>query len=430
MSAQFAHVQTHSRALSANHKRKTNAWTVSDIASEARRDPEHSMHVEAPQPPVPLIGDLTNLEDELDAYLDEHKNVTAKGVERKARADAHVLISNVYSWPEHVDYYDEERLKAFIEDCIKFHEREFGSCQAAVLHLDESFPHVHAYTYDSNAKKLHPGEKAKAQAYADGADKKEANKAYRDAMSAFQERFYQEVGKRHGLDRVGPKRQRMSRKDWREQKQARLASGDRLRAVEEAAEALEAKNSDLSALTAKQEQMLNKAREASQKATDSAKKAVLTARKAKESHENTKKQNAELAEQLKKRATILKRIEERLEKWGGTWGQVKGMFGIKSKRERDLEKELKQRDQELRETRQSITKMKARDKELNKDLAWAKGDLRKLQNSSKEAREKQQKIIDDLERKKDELHYKWRMAESKVERMKQPQARKDKGLER
>jgi len=424
---QFSHSNIYSRKLSANHKKQGAAWTVKDIASEARRDPEHCGHVKDPQQPEVLRGSIETLEADLDAYLAENKLPTKSGVEREARSDAHVLIADVYSWPEPVTKYNKERFDEFAQECIKFHEREFGSCDVALTHLDEAFPHMHAYTFSNSAKDAHPGHKAKKQARAEGKSPAEANKAYKAAMEAFQDRFYEQVGQKFGLERFGPRRSRKPRDEWLRERDERMNNADTLRRQQEQLEEMEAKQNEISREADEKQQILARAQEGVKKATEAAKKAVSVARQARESHEKTKKQHAQVSEQLQKRVTLLKRIEARLEKLGGAWGQMKGMLGIKSKRERELEKELKQRDQELRDTRKSITKMKARDKELSKELRWAKGDLHKLQNSSQEAREKQQKIIEDLERKKDELHTKWRMAESKVERMKQPQAKPRQG---
>jgi len=442
--AQFAHVQTHSRKISANHKGKNAAWTASDIASEARRDAEHSKHVEDPKAPIPLVGDLTTLEEQLDQYLKENKITTKNGTEREARSDAHVMISNVYSWPEHVDYFDKKRFDAFAKDVIEFHRKEFGECHAAVTHLDEEFPHIHAYTYDKAAKDLHPGEIAKKQAYADGKTSKEANQAYREAMSDFQERFYQEVGKRHGLDRVGPKRQRLTRKQWREQKEARLANADRLRAAEEQAKELEAKNSDLGASVAESEELVRKNQEAAENAAEEARKASERAAEQDEKAGETAAKIRKGNELLKKHSKTLKSTQEDIEKTRdelqqerlkvirakSVFSKIRMFFKLKTPAERRLEKELKNKDQELKDLAKNMEKMDEERKDINKQLRWAKGDLHKLQNSSADERKKQQKIIDDLVQKKDELHNKWRLAESKVERMtqnKKPQAQQSRG---
>jgi len=400
MSAQFAHVQTHSRKISANHKSKDKAWTASDIASEARRDKEHSKHVENAADPIALIGDLTTLEQQLDDYLKSNKITAKNGVEREARQDAHVMISNVYSWPEHVDYYDEKRLDQFVKDCLKFHEKEFGKCDAAVLHLDEEFPHVHAYTFDKSAKDLHPGEVAKKEAKARGESSKEANKAYRSAMSDFQERFYQSVGKKNGLDRLGPKRQRIPRSEWREQKNERVARGDRIRELESEieqqqieAKALDAKNRALSDLNAKHEQSTAQL----QKEAENAKKTALTAAEVvKKAQEKEKTLKSEILG-LKR---TKKSLENKVDQMSKIFNKIKSALGFKSAREIELESKLSVTEKAAKKIvdkfKETASELKSKTRELKseqkshaktlveRDSATKKADLAEYKAEQKE----------------------------------------------
>jgi len=350
MASQFSHVKTYSRAISANHKGKGASWTASDVASEARRDEEHSKHVENPLAPVPLRGDLTTLEDQLDTYLKENKNTAKNGVERAARADAHVLMSNVYSWPQPVTTYDKKRFDAFAVDCLAFHEKEFKECQAAVIHLDEPFPHIHAYTFSSAAKDLHPGEVAKKAAYEAEpgnakAKTKAGNIAYKAAMVDFQERFYQEVGKKHGLDRVGPKRQRLTQPEWQKQKRERLANLARLNEIEGEMEGLDQQSSEkaeeLSILLEKSDQAKNEV------VSLEAEIDVLSEKKDK--HEEllkkseTKRHNAE--KQLSETIDTLKKMEISIKSRAGAVNSIKSVFKralrIESKEEKLLREEKK-----------------------------------------------------------------------------------------
>ena len=106
-----------------------------------------------------------------------------------------------------------------------------------MLHLDESHPHLHIYTVDPDARRLVPGWQAKRAANAGGSSGKEANAAYRTAMQQWQDALYNDVGRYHGLDRLGPKRQRLTRPEYRAAKKERLEAADRLRAARDAATA-------------------------------------------------------------------------------------------------------------------------------------------------------------------------------------------------
>jgi len=383
--AQFAHIQTHSRKISANHKGKGNAWTSSDIAAEARRDEEHSKHVDNPQKPTALVGDLTTLEQQLDDYLQDNKITTKNGTERVARSDARVMVSNVYSWPEHVDYYDEERLDQFVQDSLEFHEKEFGRVDAAVLHLDEEFPHVHAYTFDKAAKELHPGEIAKKEAYANGANSKDANKAYRTAMEGFQDRFYNEVGKKNGLDRVGPKRQRLSRKEWRDQKQERLNKADRFRG-------LEAELDDMAS-----EKHQAQKRQADLKAQNDA---LMTQKQQSEQLLTKNKTEAQRASQQRSaKLKELNQIEKSIEKKAGAINAVKSIFGIKSKREKELEKRVQSAESKVKKVEKKWQKytVALKNKLSDKVVESRKTRLRletKINQSDNELYDAKNKLLD------------------------------------
>jgi hypothetical protein len=223
---QFGHLNTYARKPKPGQS--DSARSVREILGEAARMAENCPHVTNPKPPVHIAGMTPDmLAERLDMLLAE-RAIEGK---RKPRGDVHVLAAGVYSWPEHVDYYDQSRLDGWIADQLAWHRQHIGPVDCAVLHLDEAFPHVHVYTADPDARRLVPGWQAKRQALAAGAPAKEANKAYREAMIGWQDVLYEGVGQYHGLDRLGPKRQRLRRPEFRAAKQARFDAGDRLRRI-------------------------------------------------------------------------------------------------------------------------------------------------------------------------------------------------------
>lgn len=231
---QFAHIDTYAR------KPKPGAegakWSALDVLSEAMRLPGHCDHVASPQPPEVVAGlHPGRLAERLDALIDQRR---VEG-RRRPRGDVHVLACAVYSWPEHTDYADQERLRAWIADTIAWHERAVGPVDSAVLHLDESFPHIHVYSVSADARGLTPGWQAKREAAEAGASARDQGVAYREAMSGWQDRYHAEVGAFHGLERLGPARQRLKRGEWRAAKPARLAAADANRAARDAALAAE-----------------------------------------------------------------------------------------------------------------------------------------------------------------------------------------------
>lgn len=226
---QFGHIDTYARKPKPGQS--DSARSVREILGEAARMAENCPHVTNPKPPTHIAGMTPEaLAKRIDTLLGE-RAIEGK---RKPRGDVHVLAAAVYSWPEHVDYYDQARVEEWIADQLTWHRQHIGTVDCAVLHLDEAFPHVHVYTADPDARRLVPGWQAKRAALAAGAPGSEANKAYREAMTHWQDLLYDEVGRYHGLDRLGPQRQRLTRRELRATKEARFEAGDRLRQARQA----------------------------------------------------------------------------------------------------------------------------------------------------------------------------------------------------
>ena len=229
---QFAHVETYARKPAARAK-DGEKHSVKDILGEAMRVPENSPHVAAPREPELVEGmhpaELLARHDELVAS----RRIAGK----RNKVDVHTLAAAVYSWPELVEYTDRERFWQFVLDVLEFHRKHIGPIDSAIVHWDETYPHLHIYTSSMDARGLTPGWRAKREVLDAGGKAKDANAAYKEAMRGWQDAFYLEVGQLNGLDRLGPKRQRLTRREHRDGKLERQAAGDRLRAVRERAAA-------------------------------------------------------------------------------------------------------------------------------------------------------------------------------------------------
>lgn len=231
---QFAHIETYARRPAVRAK-GDQKHSVADILSEAMRVPDNCPHVENPSEPEVVEGmhpaELLARHDELVAS----RRIAGK----RNKQDVHTLAAAVYSWPELVEYADRDRLHRFVQDVLEWHRKHVGPVDSAVLHWDETYPHLHIYTSDMDARRLSPGWRAKREILDAGGKAKAANAAYQEAMRGWQDSFYAEVGQLSGLDRYGPRRQRLTRREHRDGKLERLAAGDRLRAARDAAAAAE-----------------------------------------------------------------------------------------------------------------------------------------------------------------------------------------------
>lgn len=243
MTYQFIHIETYSRKASTKQKptkgkqkkdveAKRNAREIID---EAIRREGNCPHVEAPEAPRFIVGNMEtmeNMEADIERNISAHH---AKHGGRKLRSDAHVLLAGVVSvnreWAdENPDLY-----KKWETDSVQYLQKKYGkNLRAVLMHDDEPHPHLHFYVYSEDeidAKELHEGHKAMRQ---HKAMTKEAVIAHADAMRAFQSDYYEQVAHGIGLTRVGPGRERLSRKDW---KQSKRVENERVRLTKAANDA-------------------------------------------------------------------------------------------------------------------------------------------------------------------------------------------------
>lgn len=271
---QFMHIESYARTAA---KGKTGGHSVSSIVGEARRDPEHSPHVESPQPPQYLQGaSLDALEATCEAYA---ATITdTKG--RKMRKDGLCLLAGVVSAP---DGFTEAQWSKLSSDTLSWLENRFEDrLRTTVAHVDESHDHLHFYVVPRDGERfddVHPGKAAARQAKEQGLAKGDQNKAYIAAMRAFQDDFFEQVGARNGLARVGPGRRRLTREQWKiEQAQVEQISQQLERAdalVVEAGHALEGAKTDVERIRS---DALAEIRKMQQKALSDADKAQEAAR--------------------------------------------------------------------------------------------------------------------------------------------------------
>lgn len=228
MGFQFVHEECYARTAA---KAKAGGHSVRTILAEAQREPAACPHVENPQQPRILFGvSLDQVEQRAHEYAENMKD--ARG--RKLRADSPVLLAGVVSCPPELS--DEAWKRLHEESVAALRERYGDRLLSVVEHTDEDKRHVHYYCVPLDGERfdtLHTGRGAKAKAEAEakaaGSTKKEigeiGNSAYRAERRRFQDWFFERVGVRHGLTRLGPRRRRLSRPAWKaEQAQAAAAA--------------------------------------------------------------------------------------------------------------------------------------------------------------------------------------------------------------
>lgn len=232
---QFFHVETYGREESKKGRTKCKknsdgTYTSKEVAkekrgnvrwviAEAKREQDSCYHIENPQPPTVLLGDLDQVEQEATRWAEE--STDAKG--RKLRKDAHCLLAGVISLPRE----QEENWEQFRAKSLDWLKEKYGdNLRCVVEHQDEAHPHLHFYCVAKKGQSfddLHEGKRAQKEVKQKNpeATKEEQNIAFSKAMEATQDDFNYRVGQRFGLARLGPGRRRLTRAQWQaEQKQA------------------------------------------------------------------------------------------------------------------------------------------------------------------------------------------------------------------
>lgn len=227
---QFIHLEAYSLRANqqggknAKFNKEVKARTVSEVLGEVLRKDGFCNHIQEPEAPGVLYGDLNNIETDCKAYHQNHKNIDKNGKAKALRSDANVLIAGVVSLEGiEQNYKDWDQYKI---DVLGFLKEKYGENLAAVVeHTDEENPHLHFYIVPKIGQKLdelHDGKKAvlELKKKEPKALKGKQNKAYIEGMRNFQDDFYNKVSKNFGLTKIGPARSRVSRKTYFEQKKA------------------------------------------------------------------------------------------------------------------------------------------------------------------------------------------------------------------
>ena len=205
---QFIRLEIFPRKRSSLSSGRGDMHTAYDILAEAGRVEFNSHHIENPSPPNTIAGlPIEQAQEGLDQFLEENKLcITGKNGEVTYKAvaiDVYVLLAAVYSYPIPKTEADEKQVDAFFSDCLAFHRGWFEDVHSAPVHVDESFLHLHVFTYTTNARKIHPGCMAKA----DSPNARE-EAAYNMAMRQFQDDFFEQVASKYGMSRLGLQRAR------------------------------------------------------------------------------------------------------------------------------------------------------------------------------------------------------------------------------
>ncbi|HEY9216115.1 MAG TPA: hypothetical protein VIQ29_25065 [Ancylobacter sp.] len=252
---QFLSVQGYS--VEGAHKKNSRHRkpAIRDIIAELVRAPHACPHVASPQPPLVLYGCVPNIIPELASDLVSKARSRAG---HKLRCDSPVALFGVTSWPVpradvDLDPILQEKYLAWRADVIDYLKMTWGDELICIVeHVDETFPHLHFCVLPKLPPDLcltiaavHPGHRAAMQASKADESRKQQKRAYNTAMVGLQDGYYLAIGARHGLARLGPRRQRLLRKEWLDQQRQAEALATAYKRVQDLGAAAKQQSADL-----------------------------------------------------------------------------------------------------------------------------------------------------------------------------------------
>lgn len=245
MATEFLHVRGYAR-------RATGASpTIDGVLGEARRDPDHCLHLREPQPPIVRYG--VAIED-VAAMLDERLREARDRLGRPLPVTSLALLAGVTSWPTpRLEVQASEAKRAAYETwvglCTAFCQRLFDKALLSIVeHVDEERLHLHIFaaaspdpiTHLYSLETIWPPLAAEARSRRAQEPRKLQRAAFSKQAREIQSTYYRTVGAPCGLSRYGPRRQRLTREAWRAQRDQATALAEFARDVARRAKAIDA----------------------------------------------------------------------------------------------------------------------------------------------------------------------------------------------
>lgn len=211
---QFGHIEGYARKGGFDAKTKQRVMSGWEIIEEAERHENATPHIEEPQPPILHFGVKPSLTmKEAAEWAEQAKD----SIGRKLRIDGLCLAAGVISFPADAEGWPEYR-----DEAIEWLKMKYGdNLKSVVEHTDEAYPHIHFYVVPKIGDRfdsVHDGYRAANEAKAQELKKGAQNGAYKLAMKSWQDELHAACGVKFGLSRIGPRKQRLTRVQWKERK--------------------------------------------------------------------------------------------------------------------------------------------------------------------------------------------------------------------
>jgi polyhydroxyalkanoate synthesis regulator phasin len=231
MGYQFLHIEVYGRKGAHKKNSSSRKSSMYDIRDEMIRAPHACSHVVRPLAPTLLFG----MTPQVAFTLAEERAAQANDKRgHRLRNDAPIIVAGVASWPDCVSDLndDPEKMKRYLlwrASTVNWLRHRWGeNLTTVVQHHDEAHPHIHFVVVPGLASDrrlriagAHPGHCAAEKVAEIGGSSRDQKTAYKEAMGALQDDYYERVSIKFGLLRIGPRLQRLTRAEWVEkQRQA------------------------------------------------------------------------------------------------------------------------------------------------------------------------------------------------------------------
>lgn len=232
----FYHVEGYARKAG---KGKAGGHSISSVVDEQERKTGACPHVDFPKLPILLFGtDPRYVLSRAELWAEFSQDA----IGRKIRIDGLCMASGVVSGPEGMN---DENWQKYRDESIAWLKKKYGVRLCSIVeHTDESHRHIHFLAVPKlgeNFGAVHAGHAA----YENRPPGISKTVAFRSAMEKEQDQFHAEIGIRWGLTRFGPKRKRLTRKQWHAEKKLAELQACLARTAEEKFEKVDAMEAKL-----------------------------------------------------------------------------------------------------------------------------------------------------------------------------------------
>ena len=195
--AQFARIESFGLTVSKQAKTKKNKTTILGACGEAARVEGFTKHLEEPGTADIVFGiNPMDLHRQIEKGFKTQNRARKKAGGKARQKDSLLMSAGVFSYPGEVD----DDFYQWQADCIAYLKDEYGDkFKSAVVHLDESNPHLHFFLCDLKKLTVDEGlDPAKTDQRKQRVLKDGTNIGQGAALQAFQDRFNAGVGVKYG----------------------------------------------------------------------------------------------------------------------------------------------------------------------------------------------------------------------------------------